>query len=260
MVLTMTIAPELCIFEGMTSVSALIRATETHPETSRNIVSVFYSRDLPRDKYRQLLFLKAKAQSLGFSLDVCDPSEIDAAANGKTHGGVIAFCKERQFPALNAAALRPDGIYFLLEGVEDPYNFGYTLRSLYAAGVDGVVLPPRNWMTSAGTVARSSAGCSELIDIYIEQPEAAVALFRSAGFRVLCANIRDSVLLYDANLEAPALFVIGGEKRGVSRAVLSMTTQNIRIGYGREFSGSLPTAEAAAVIAFEAAKVNSRIK
>ncbi len=256
----MIIQSGLSVFEGMTSISALIKAYEASPSTARRIVAVYCSKDLPHDKFRQLGFLKAKSIALGFELESCDTSEIDEITSGKTHGGIIAVCTERHFPAVSKECLKNDGLYFMLEGIEDPYNFGYTVRALYAAGVDGVVLPERNWMTVAGTVARSSAGCSELIDIYVSPPDEAVKLFKSAGYKIISANIRDSVSLYDADLRAPALFVVGGEKRGISRSVLDLTDINIKIGYGREFSGSLPTAGAATIIAFEAAKANCRIK
>ncbi len=32
----------------------------------------------------------------------------------------------------------------MLEGIEDPYNFGYAVRSLYAAGADAIVLSPQS--------------------------------------------------------------------------------------------------------------------
>ncbi|MBR2479555.1 MAG: RNA methyltransferase [Clostridia bacterium] len=256
----MIIESGLSVFEGMTSISALIRAFEASPRTARRIVAVYYSKELPRDKFRQLGFLKAKSIELGFELAACDASDIDSLTSGKTHGGIIAVCSDRQFPAVSTNVLKKNGIYFMLDGIEDPYNFGYTLRSLYAAGVDGVVLGVRNWMSAAGTVARSSAGCSELIDIFVDTPENAVRIFKASGFKVFSANIRDSVSLYDTDLRSPALFVIGGEKRGISRCVLDETDVNIRIEYGREFSGSLPTAQAAAIIAFEAARANGRIK
>lgn len=51
----------------------------------------------------------------------------------------------------------------MLDGVEDPFNFGAAIRAVYAAGVDGLVVPPRNWPSAAGVVARSSSGTSELI-------------------------------------------------------------------------------------------------
>jgi 23S rRNA (guanosine2251-2'-O)-methyltransferase len=57
--------------------------------------------------------------------------------------------------------------------------------------------------------------------------------------------------LYEADLSLPLLFVIGGEKRGISREVLSLCDQNIRIPYGIEFRGSLSAAATCAVIGFE---------
>lgn len=248
------------IFEGMTSISALIKALENDPSNSRKINKIYCDKKNIKSEYRRVNFLKAKANELGFDIEFCDGEAIESIANGKTHGGFVALCEDRSVKILTLEDIPQKGIFFLLEGIEDPYNFGYTLRALYAAGADGVVLPERNWMTAAGTVAKASAGCSELIPLYSGTSDESVKLFKEVGYRVLCANIRDSKLLYDADLEAPVLIVIGGEKRGVSRAVLDLSDQNIRIGYGRDFAGSLPTAEAGAIIAFEAAKANGRIK
>ena len=248
------------IFEGMTSVSALIKASESFPLTARKINTVYCDKKNIKSDYRRVNFLKAKSNELGFSLEFCDSEIINGLVTGKTHGGFVALCGEKTIKSISFNDIPQKGIFYLIEGIEDPYNFGYTLRALYASGADGVVLPERNWMTAAGTVSKASAGCSELIPIYSGAADESVKLFKDAGYRVLCANIRDSKLIYDTDLRAPVLFVIGGEKRGVSRTVLDLSDQNIRIGYGRDFSGSLPTAEAAAIIAFEAAKINARIK
>jgi len=251
---------QFTVFEGMTSISALIKAFEARPSKARRINKILYDKKNVRGKFRQINFLRAKSASLGFFLEEAEQNEIDSLSSGKTHGGFVALCEDRELPALSYDDIPENGIFYLLEGIEDPYNFGYTLRSLYAAGADGVVISERNWMSAAGVVARSSAGCSELIELYTDTPEGSAEKFKSAGYKILCANIRDSKLIYEADLEAPVLLAIGGEKRGVSRALLDVSDGNIRIGYGREFNGSLPTAEAASVIAFEVAKVNGRIK
>lgn len=179
---------------------------------------------------------------------------------GKTHGGFAARCSGRTIPELEACpdAIRRDGFYVLPEGIEDPYNFAYTLRSLYAAGADGAILPPRNWMSAAGIVAKSSAGTSEKLPLFSCDPPRAAELFRSWGFRVICAGIRDSVDLYEADLRLPLLLVIGGEKRGISRGVLEHADLTVRIGYSDRhgFRGSLPSAASAAVLAFEVMRQN----
>ena len=139
----------------------------------------------------------------------------------------------------------------MIEGIEDPYNFGYSVRSLYAAGADGIVLPERNWMEFSGTVARCSAGTSELADLFVSDPYEAVKLFKENGYQIVCAGIRDSVPVYEYDFTKPVLLVVGGEKRGISRKILDLADANVRIEYGREFMGSLPSASAISVIAFE---------
>ena len=143
-----------------------------------------------------------------------------------------------------------------MEGIEDPYNFGYAVRSLYAAGATGIIVGERNWMGASGVVARSSAGCSELMNMYVCDPLEAVVLLSKKGYRILCAGIRDSFSLFDTDLSLPLCVVLGGEKRGISRAVLDKADQIVRIDYGADFGGSLSTAASAAVFGFEIFRYN----
>lgn len=243
------------VFEGMTSISALLEANESN---TRRIERVWIAQEKRRNKAREIAFLEAKAREIGFPVEFVPLAAIEERAIGNSHGGILAFCSEREIPALSAEHIREGGFYLYLEGVEDPYNFGYTLRSLYLAGVEGVILPERNWMTAAGVVARASAGTSERMPLYTAEPEAAVACFREKGYRILCAGIRDSVSLFDGAFTYPILLVIGGEKRGISRALLEQADDVVRIEYGRAFRGSLSAASAASVMAFEIMRQNRK--
>ena len=247
------------LFEGMTAISAVLDP-DVRSFNDRRVLTVYVDKARMDKKARELGFLRHKAQEMGFEIIPVRRDDLDALTSGTTHGGIAAACSDRTIPALEQMqdAIRPDGFYVLLEGIEDPYNFGYTIRSLYAAGADGVILPPRNWMGCAGLVARSSAGTSEKMPLYVSDPAAAAALFKSKGFRVACAGIRDSVELWEADLHTPLLLVIGGEKRGISRAVLDAADLNVRIGYSEKgsFKGSLSSAASAAVLAFEVLRQN----
>ena len=246
------------IFEGMSSISALIKAIESG-KNDRKILNIIVDSEKRDKKSRELGFLKAKSLSMGFELQFASREDIDSVTIGSSHGGIIAQCTERNIPDLKADKILKNGVYFLLEGIEDPYNFGYSVRSLYAAGADGVILSPRNWMNAAGVVARSSAGASELIDMFICEPTEAVDIFSSEGYQVVCAGIRDSVSLFDADLKKPLLVILGGEKRGISRAVLEKADKIVRIDYGNDFGGSLSTAAATAVFAFEILRKNPKL-
>ena len=240
------------VFEGMTSISALIGAILSGTN-NRKIIKVFYNESSAKKKSREIAFLTHKSRELNFELVPTDSEFIDSIADGKTHGGFLAFASKREFTNVDPHNIKQNGFYALIDGIEDPYNFGYCVRSLYSSGADGLILPTRNWMEASGTVARSSAGTSELFDIFVDDPENAVLTFKNMGFKVMCAEIRDSVSLYDADLTGPILFIIGGEKRGISSKIAKHADLNVRIDYERSFNGSLPTTSAISIIAFHAA-------
>ena len=243
------------LFEGMTAISAVLDPA-IREFNDRRVLSVFVDKTRVEKKARELGFLRHRAEELGFEIQAVHPDDLDNLTSGKTHGGIVAVCSDRTIPRLadSMDAIRENGFYVFLEGIEDPYNFGYTVRSLYAAGADGVILPPRNWMGVAGLVARSSAGTSEKMPLYIAEPAEVIPTFHARGYRAVCAEIRNSVDLYEADLTRPLLLVIGGEKRGISRAVLAEADLCVRIPYAGDFRGSLSSAASAAVMAFEIAR------
>ncbi len=245
------------LFEGMTAISAVLDPTIT-AHNDRRIITVYVDKTRTDKKARELAYLRRRADELGFTIQLVRPDDLDALTSGTTHGGIVATCTDRTIPALTDSreSIVQQGFYVLLEGIEDPYNFGYTVRSLYAAGADGIILPPRNWMGVAGLVARSSAGTSEKMPLYVAEPAEVIPFFHARGYRAACAEIRDSVDLYEADLRRPLLLVIGGEKRGISRAVLNETDIRVRIGYGTDFRGSLSSAASAAVLGFEVLRQN----
>ena len=249
------------LLEGMSSISALIRAMECEAlHNDRRILEILVDEAKKKSKMREIAFLKAKSHMLDFSIRFVSTEEIDAITLGNSHGGIIAKCTPRTLQPLCADAIKENGVYYYLEGVEDPYNFGYAVRSLYASGADGLILPPRNWMGAAGIVARSSAGTSEQAPIFVAEVTNAIAFFHERGYRVACAGIRDSVSIFEADLQKPLLVILGGEKRGISSAALALSDLTVRIDYGTEFRGSLSTSAAAAVFGFEILRQNQKDK
>lgn len=242
------------LLEGMTSVSALLNTPADIND--RKILRVLIDRSRRRAKAPEIGYLTAKSHELGFPVVFEEPEELDRLTAGTTHGGIAALCTDRTIPPLSADRIRPCGFYVCLEGMEDPYNFGNAIRSLYAAGVDGVVLSPRNWMSAAGVVAKASAGCSEKLPLFLADADTLIREFRAAGYRILSAGIRDSVSVFDGEFPYPVLLVVGGEKRGISRQLLEASDGIVRVDYGREFRGSLSASAACAVLAFEIFRQN----
>ncbi len=244
------------IMEGMFSIRAILRANE-NGINDRKIEKILFDREKTRSKFREYGFLKAKSAEYGFPIELVDGKMIDEMTIGTSHGGIVALCTERTVPTVKEMNIKENGFYVMLEGIEDPYNFGYCLRSLYAAGVDGILVGPRNWLGAAGVVCRSSAGASELFEIAMGDTEEIVDLFHEKGYTVFAADkTDDAVPVYDTEVRFPCLLVVGGEKRGITKAVLEKCDKIISLDYGRRFGAALSAASASSILAFEIYRQN----
>ena len=138
--------------EGAISVKAALEAER------REIYEIITDKRKPDRNRNYILRLARNKQIPVTSLS---EEEIAARAGGNSHGGLLARVGERRYEEVDTLLSHPLPFLALLEGIEDPYNFGGALRSLYAAGVTGVLVPERNWCNAAGVVTKASAGASE---------------------------------------------------------------------------------------------------
>ncbi len=247
-----------CIYEGMTSIRALIKAYDLD-FNNRRIIKILYSKENFKKIAKEIGYLRAVSSNYGFVVEESSKEEIEKFTVGNSHGGIIAITSDRNIEALNESSnIKENGFYCMIEGIEDPYNFGYCLRSLYACGCDGIILPERNWMSAAGVVARSSAGASELFPIFTSDSLIATKLFKSRGYTIVCADEKTDNILGEAPLNYPIFLIVGGEKRGISRALLDFTDIRIKIDYAREFKASLSAASATTMFAYEIMRQNAK--
>jgi len=232
--------------EGFLSILAAIEGQ------SRPLHQVYIDEKKRFDK--RLAFLRHTAERADIPVEYVSKDKITEHTDGNSHGGVVALCGERQFISL--ADLIPDetaSFIAMLDGIEDPFNFGYAIRALYAAGVDGIVVRPRNWTTASSVVARASAGASERIPMAIaETATDAGEFYRGQGCVIATtAKSEKSQSLFTADLTQPLFILIGGERRGITRSFVESADILLEIPYGRDFDQSLGTVSATSTIAFE---------
>lgn len=238
------------ILEGSISVLAAL-------EAGRRDIQAFY---IQQDKsIRGASRIQQTAAERGIPVRQVSESEISELAKGNSHGGVLALAGERKFQSLDQLLEeKPDPFIVMLEGVEDPYNYGQAIRALYAAGAAGIVVPERNWDTALNTVTRASAGASEYMPTAKSDSVAAIAFFKSRGFKIAAtAKEKNSVSIYTADLRGPIFMLIGGEKRGLAAAALAQCDVLLSIPYARPFEASLDVTSSTAALAFEVMRQRS---
>lgn len=165
----------------------------------------------------------------------------------KTPQGVLFTCRLPQAPLPRSLTGRR---YVLLDGVQDPGNVGTILRTLDAFDADGLLLTggcadPYGWKA-----VRSSMGAVFRRPIYSGTPEELAALLHRSDLPLYGAALReDTVDARQADYTRCTL-AIGSEGRGLSREVLNLCGQTIRIPMSDRCE-SLNAAIAAAVLLWE---------
>lgn len=211
----------------------------------------------PGDRAREI---RALAGSIGVPVQVTTAADLDRATRGAVHQGVMAEMPEA--PAydirdLVAAAGGPP-LLVVLDGVEDPHNLGAILRTVDAAGADGVVRQTRHAARLDGAAAKASAGAVAHVKVAsVVNIARAIGELKDAGVWTigLDGGARDA---YDQiDLTLPSAIVLGAEGQGLRRLVRESCDRLAHIPM-KGHVASLNVSVAAAVVLFEAVRQRQR--
>ncbi len=113
------------------------------------------------------------------------------------------------------------GPIIALDGVEDPGNLGAIIRSTYALGGAGVVIPKRGAAPVTPGCERSAAGAASLLPIAcVTNLARSLDELKKAGRWVFAADVSGQGTLESFDLTEPLVLVLGSEAKGLRPGVL----------------------------------------
>ena len=140
-------------------------------------------------------------------------------------GGSLSEREARDF----VAALETP-LLLVLDGIQDPRNFGSLLRTADGAGVDLVVTARNRNVAVTPVVTKVASGAAEA------QPLAEVGnLARflghvaAEGIRIVGTDEAAELSLFDADLSGPLALVLGGEGEGMRRLTRERCDLHVRL-------------------------------
>jgi 23S rRNA (guanosine2251-2'-O)-methyltransferase len=208
--------------------------------------------------------IRRTAKLRGIPVQFVPESRLNKIAAGAGHQGVAALTAPVAYleidDLLSAIAADTDEvrarkpILLLLDGVQDPHNFGAILRSAVAAGVDGVVIPRHGMAPLSAVAIKASAGTAFRIPI-ARVPNLADALYplKERGYWVLGADSEGEETIWTCDWDRPLAIVMGSEGKGLRRRVAEGCDLLISIPM-RGNAESLNASVAAGIILFAAAR------
>jgi 23S rRNA (guanosine2251-2'-O)-methyltransferase len=108
----------------------------------------------------------------------------------------------------------------VLDGVEDPHNFGAVLRTAEACGASGVIVPERHSAPLSATVVKASAGAAAYIPVVrVVNIVSALEELKKRGLWIVGLDPSAGKLWTEFDCRGPVVLVLGGEHRGIRRLV-----------------------------------------
>ncbi len=212
--------------EGAISVKAAINGKK------REVSKVYINK---AKKTKDFNYIRKIARLNDIPVMELGPEELLEYLKGKSHGGVGAEVLSRKDDEFN------DGDIFYLDGIEDPFNLGYALRTLYAFGFMNVLLSQRDYSGMEAQLFKSSAGAYDLLNIKVagNAPEE-IRKYKENGYRLYgLYRGDDSKDIFEESFGQKSLIMLGGEKRGISSELLELCDDYLFIPYGSDFRNAL---------------------
>lgn len=164
----------------------------------------------------------ALAERAGLRVRRVSSAELERAARGGAHQDVVAELQERErFDVTDLVrGARAAPLIVVLDGVEDPHNVGAILRSVDAAGADGLIRQSRHAAPLDGAAAKASAGAVSHVRVadVVNIARSLEELKALGVWTVGLAGDADKQL-DEIDLTVPTALVLGAEGEGLRRLV-----------------------------------------
>ncbi len=159
----------------------------------------------------------ALARKNGVKVQFADKAVLDKESLNGRHQGFIADVTDYEYCTLQEITQDENKFVVVLDGINDPHNFGSIIRVCECAGVSGIVIGKNRQVAVTDTVSRCSAGAISHVKIArVTNVNNAIKQLQQNGFWVYAADM-DGTEITKTNLTGNIALVIGGEGSGVNK-------------------------------------------
>ena len=137
------------------------------------------------------------------------------------HQNVVGLVKETPYADVSEILSRwkKDGtkaLILILDGIQDPQNFGSLIRTALGCGVHGIIIPKDRSVRITSVVVKASAGAAAHLPIArVVNIAATIESLKKEGIWVYGASGEAKDLIYQLDLDMDLAIVVGAEGKGI---------------------------------------------
>jgi TrmH family RNA methyltransferase len=214
-----------------------------------------FTRDLLENAHTALV-ANELAES-GVEVFEASSAVMEAISPVRTPTGVVAIARREVAPLDMAFKGAPQLVLAALD-IQDPGNLGAMIRAADAAGATGVVACGASADPFGWKALRGAMGSAFRLPIAQADLETTLRVARAARIRLVAAVPRFGQPLFETDLSAPTVFLLGTEGAGLPLGLLQQMDETVTIPM-RPPVESLNVAVAAALLFYEAMRQRTKL-
>ncbi|HVP77693.1 MAG TPA: 23S rRNA (guanosine(2251)-2'-O)-methyltransferase RlmB [Thermodesulfobacteriota bacterium] len=146
---------------------------------------------------------------------------LDRMTKGGVHQNIVGLVKETPYADLGTILSRwkeqgTKALFLILDGIQDPQNFGSLIRTGLGCGVHGIIIPKDRSVGITSVVIKASAGATAHLPVArVVNIAVAIDRLKKEGIWVFGASGEAKDLIYQLDLNIDLAIVIGAEGKGM---------------------------------------------
>ncbi len=188
------------------------------------------------------------AEKEGVLVHIVSSQKLDAMVSGN-HQGIVAEIERFEYSSIDEiirfskTVERP--VILLLDGINDPGNFGAILRSCDAFQVCGVIIKKHGQVMLNSTVAKTSTGAINYVKVaMVSNLSQAMNQLKEEGFWIVSSDGSAKTNYQDLKYDFPVGLIIGSEGEGISPLLIKRSDYVVKIpmsGHVNSLNASVAT-------------------
>ncbi len=125
--------------------------------------------------------------------------------------------------------LQLGGLIWMLDGAKYPVNIGFCIRTAEVSGADAVIIDGQLNNLERSAAKRASMKAHRFIPVFWRDALESIQMAKNHGFRIIALEDVGEKTPWNVDLTGNVILIVGGEREGISEAVLSSVDEIIRI-------------------------------
>ncbi len=227
--------------EGVFFVEGL-RVVATALEMGAEVEQIVWCDDLLVSDFGRSLLLQAPATELSASV-------FQAISERDQPVGIGAIVKMR-VTAISEQSIGEQSVFVALYEISDPGNLGTIIRTVDAAGADGVILVGNTVDPFHPSAVKASMGAVFNVAIVESSAENLLNWSKENGLSIVATSAKGSADYRAISYPKPALLLMGSEREGLPSHILQQADQAVAIPM-RGTASSLNLAVATGILLYQ---------